>query len=239
MLKLGCNSLDEVPENLRGLCSADGGVVSLDDTKLKTEADVQNALNARDHEKNDHKATREKLAPWMKLGKSAEEIQAILDEYPSLKEGSKSNEDYLEEKKQHAATRRELEGLKTKYADAERQVGELQSYKTSGVRTAKWKEIRERLAQKYDVDKLDMLYEDIEDNLVLDEIGELSQYKGKSVEEYFANRAERMGWTIRNTPGDSRPGVDKIPPNLPKQRPQVPGADGGFLDEDTASKLDS
>lgn len=236
MLKLGYNSLDEVPENWRELCSVENGSVSLDDSKLKTAQDVQKALDARDHEKNDHKATREKLAPWLKLGKTPEEVQNILDEYPSLKEGSHSNEDYLNEKKAHAATTRELESLKTQLSDAQKAVGELQNYKNAAIRAAKWKEIRERLGQKYDAEKLDMLYEDIEDKLQLDEIGEFAQYKGKSVEEYFSNRAELMGWTIKNTPGRSNPGIDKIPKNIGGGH--EPPTGGGFLDDEEKALLD-
>lgn len=240
MIKLGCSSLDEVPEGLRGICSVENGVVSLDDSKLKTEQDVQKALDARDHEKNDHKATKEKLAVWQKLGKTPEEIQTIIDEYPTLKEGAKSNEDYLNERKAHLATQRDRDAFKSKFEDAERQVKELQSFKDAGLRAAKWKEIRTRLGEKYDADKLDMLYEDIEDKLQIDEIGEFMPYKGKSVEEYFANRAERMGWTIHNTPGKSQPGTEKIPPKLPSSKNvPLPGSGDGFLDDDIAAQLDS
>ena len=240
MIKLGCSSLDEVPENLRGICSVENGVVSLDDTKLKPEQDVQKALDSKEHEKNDHKATKEKLAAWQKFGKTPEEIQAILDEYPTLKEGAKSNEDYLNERKAHLTTQRERDALKSKCEEVEKQVKELQNFKTAGLRAAKWKEIRARLGEKYDADKLDMLYEDIEDKLQIDEIGEFTPYKGKSVEEYFANRAERMGWTIRNTPGGSNPGVPKIPANLQSSpKPQLPGSGEGFLDDEVAAQLDS
>lgn len=238
MIKLACKSLGDVPEALRGICSLDGDSVSLDEAKVRTEEDVKRALDAKEHEKSDHKATREKLAAWTALGKSVEDVQSILDEYPALKEGSKSAADYLGERKAHSATRRELEALKAKYGEAEKQVAELQAYKASAARSAKWRELRSRLAEKYDADKLDMLYEDIEDRLQVDEIGEFAPYKGKSVEEFFANRAERMGWTLRNTPGASSPGVAKIPDSVPKS----PGFSNPFqresiLDDDVAEML--
>ncbi len=238
MIKLACKSLDDVPEVLRGICSVAGDVVSLDETKFKTEEDVKRALDAKEHEKSDHKATREKLAMWTALGKSVEDVQSILDEYPALKEGAKSGEDFLNERKAHRATMRELETLKAKYSDAEKQVEELKSYKTSATRSAKWRELRSKLGEKYDADKLDMLYEDIEDRLQLDEIGEFAPYKGKSVEEFFANRAERMGWTIRNTPGTSSPGVNKIPETLPKSPTMNnPFMGESILDDDVVEML--
>lgn len=236
MLKLGYTSVAEVPESLRELCKVEDGSVLLDDSKLKTAQDVQRALDARDHEKNDHKATRDKLAPWLKLGKTPEEVQEILDEYPSLKDGGHSNEDYLKEKKAHAAATRELETLKTQLAEAQKKVGELQNYKDAALRQDKWKEIRERLGKKYDADKLDMLYEDIEDKLQLDDIGEFTKYKGKSVEEYFSNRAELMGWAIKNTPGQSKPGIDKLPQNIAGGA-SAP-SDGSLLDDEEKSLLD-
>ena len=98
MLKLAYASLDEVPETVRGLCTAAEGSVSLDETKIKTIADVENVLKAKKMEVEAHNATKAKLAPWEKIGKSAEEVQTMLDEYPDLKSNSKTNEDYLNER---------------------------------------------------------------------------------------------------------------------------------------------
>ena len=81
-----------------------------------------------------------------------------------------------------------------------------------------------------------MFYEDIEDKLQLDEIGEFMPYKGKSVEEYFANRAERMGWTIRNVPGASNPGIERMPKGV-GGKPES-GPIHGFLDDEEKALLD-
>lgn len=231
MLKLAYASLDEVPETVRGLCSEAEGSVSLDETKIKTITDVENVLKAKKMEVEAHNATKAKLAPWEKFGKSAEEVQTILDEYPELKSHSRTNEDYLNERKAHQADLRELNSLKEKFAALETANQELTSYKLKDQKARAWKVIRDELSKKYDAAKLDMLYEDLEDSLKVDEIGEFLPHKGKPVREFFEKRAEVLGWQLTNTPGRSNPG----PQSLPKSNPQ-PKTEGIF-DEEELAKL--
>lgn len=232
MLKLAYASLDEVPETVRGLCTAAEGSVSLDETKIKTITDVENVLKAKKMEVEAHNATKAKLAPWEKIGKSAEEVQTILDEYPELKSNSKTNEDYLNERKAHQADLRELNSLKDKLAALETANQELTSYKLKDQKARAWKVIRDELSKKYDAAKLDMIYEDLEDSLKVDEIGEFLPHKGKPVREFFEKRAEVLGWQLTNTPGKSNPGgTDRIPRNS-----QPSG--GSMFDAETEELLD-
>ena len=231
MLKLAYASLDEVPETVRGLCTAAEGSVSLDETKIKTIADVENVLKAKKMEVEAHNATKAKLAPWEKFGKSAKEVQTILDEYPELKSNSKTNEDYLNERKAHQADLRELNSLKDKIAALETEKQELASYKTRVMKNDAWKVISTELGKKYDMRKLQTLFEDYSDGFEVDEIGEFKPYKGKSVKDFLIERAELWGCTLPNTPGKSNPG----PQNLPKSNPQPKNE--GLFDEEESSKL--
>lgn len=235
MLKLAYASLDEVPENLRGICAVENGSVSLDETKLKTAADVENVLKAKRMEVEAHNETKTRLAAWEKLGRGVDEVQGILDEYPALKGGAKTNKEYLEERKNHQQAIRELDAAKETIATLTEKNKELLGYKVKSQKSAAWKVVRDELAKKFDGAKLDMMFEDNEDNLEVDEIGEFKPYKGKTVREFFTKRAEAFGWMLPNTSGGSNPGDSRIPA---QPKPEYQPTGGGVLEDNEKALLD-
>lgn len=230
-------TLNDIPEGIRSLFAVVDGIVSLDETKVKTVEDVQNALNAKDHEKADHAKTKTALDVWKKLGKTPEEIQAILDEYPSLKEGGKTNEDYLNEKRGRTKAERELAELQKKYDENQATIKELTEYKTAGLKMSAWRSIRQKLSEKYDGDKLDVIYEDNAGKFLLNDIGEFEPVNGKPVAEFIEARAKMFGAELKNTPGASHPGAGRLPDNLGTRSftPFVLETDN-FMDEDAITQ---
>ncbi len=238
MIKLLAKSLSEVPEIMKPFCTESEGVVTFDESKIKTEQDVQNVKSAKDKEVADHNATKAELSKYKAIGKTPEDLQSIADEYPTLKEGSKTNDEFLTEKKGRLAAERERDDFKSKFEKSNTEAEEYKKFKTKAMKSDKWKEVRDVLEKDgKDIDKCDIFYEDIEDQLELDEIGEFKEFRGKSVLDFFKNRAEKMGWVKTNTPGASNPGVKKIPATVKNSPSGLPGSES-FFDDKTAAMLD-
>lgn len=243
MMRLMAKSLDEVPENLRGCCKVENETVSLDETLLRTKADLDAVSEAKRKEVNDHNATKAGLAAWRKLGESPE---AVLEKLSDLESRAGNGSDLTEklaavqrEKRQIENERNtlktELDGIKPQFEKQQKQLHE-----------AKIAEVLEKsVAVLKGVDAVRLtrsLKKDIALGLIdLDESGEgLVVKTGERFEDYAMGQANDYDFKLRNTPGGSNPGVPKIPANLQSSpKPQLPGSGEGFLDDEVAAQLDS
>ena len=77
-LEIVAENLEAVPEVLRPFVTENGGKFSLDETRIKTEQDVENVLEAKRKEANDRKAAEDALRAFKQLGKSPEELAELL-----------------------------------------------------------------------------------------------------------------------------------------------------------------
>lgn len=76
---------DEIPEQFRPLYSERNGKWELTGvTGVKTQADVDRLSEALRKEKEDHKAAKERLRPWVDAGWKFDEIQTRMDKWEEL-----------------------------------------------------------------------------------------------------------------------------------------------------------
>lgn len=117
-LKAIHDSLAEIPEGYRPLYTEKNGKFELTGIDgVKTQADIDRLQASLTKERNEHKATRDKLAPWGEL--NPEEVQAKLDLIPELEAAAKGK---LDDAKIEEIVQRRLEGtLKSKIAPVERE----------------------------------------------------------------------------------------------------------------------
>ena len=243
MIKLAAKSLDELPEAIRGICKVEDGAISLDETVLRTKADVDALTEAKRKEVNDHNADKAVLAAWRKLGETPE---SVLEKLNNL-ESRAGNDTELTEKL--AAAQREKRQTDTKFNDLKRLYDDMEpkfSAMKKQIHQTKTFEVLEKsvspLAKKgVDVSRLmRILKKDVALGILdLDESEEAIAVKtGENFEEYAMTVADDFKTFVPNTPGGSNPGADKIPRNIPNQK-NIPGENEGFLDPEIAKMLDA
>ncbi len=120
-LKAIYDKKEDIPAQYQELYSDRGGKWELTGVEgVKTQADVDRLQTALTNERNDHKATRDKLTPWSALGKKPEEIQAQLDRVAEL--------ELLTKDKDPAAVEQLVEArVKARLAPVERERDELKA----------------------------------------------------------------------------------------------------------------
>ena len=232
-------SLDDIPENIRGLFTLENGELSLDESLIRTEADVSRVKEAKDKEVRDHNATKAELAKYRALSKTPEELTEHLADLES-RSGSKSDKD-----DRLVAVTRENNQLKTELAAAK---DELDAIKPD------YETIKQDLRQRQTSDALSKfvntlkgvdgarlsraLNKDIRLGLIdLDESGEgLVLTDGGKLEEYAMNTAKDFGFIIGNTAGGSNPGEKNIPTNVERNYNGMPH-DVSFVDESILADL--
>lgn len=141
MLKLSYEKAEDIPEKYRDLYEEkDGNFVLIKIEGMKTGEDVARLQTALDKERKDHKATKDKLKPYLDIG-APDEVQAKLDKLPELEAIAEGKVDdakinQLVEtriKARMAPIERENKQLKEKNGELEGQVKELggKIFKTS------------------------------------------------------------------------------------------------------------
>ena len=232
----GYASLDDVPEVVRGICSiGEDGVVSLDETKIKTQQDVDNVLEAKRKESADHSVTKANLALWQKLGESPEAVSVRIAELESRAGSSTAQTDRIAELlREKSKLSGDYETLKADYDKIKPEHEKI----LQKLRVAKIHEIMEvevGKIQGVDAKRLQQsLKKDVSLGMIsLDESGEgLVVSTGESFAEYAKGQAEIFNFKILNTPGASNPGGDSA-----GKSPALGG--NSFVDDDTAALLDS
>lgn len=239
MIKLAYASLDEVPEAVRGLCAVEGNVVSLDETKIKTQADVDAVLESKRKEAADHSATKTKLAAWTKLGESPEAVKAQLDDLQS-RAGTANDQTEriatLQREKnrisgEYDTLKAEFDRIKPEYDQMQKQIHEAKVFDVLDKSVNKLQGIDPvRLTRA--------LRKDVALGLIdLDESGEgLVVKTGEKFSDYAMSVANDFNFKAPNTPGRSNPGIDRMPPGIKPNDKE--SADGEFLDEEDKNLLD-
>ncbi len=127
---------EEIPETYRDLYTERNGQWELTGIQgIKTAADFERQQAGLTKERDDHKATKDLLAPWTALGKSIEDVQSILDRLPELEAAASGNgidEDKMNElvegkvRTRLAPVERENEGLKKTVGELQESIAEYQ-----------------------------------------------------------------------------------------------------------------
>lgn len=218
MVEIAVQTLGDLPQNLAGICKEVDGKVMLDETLLKTQADVDAVLESKRKEVNDHNATKAGLEKWRKLGASPEEV---LDKISDL-EGRAGNGSELSEKlaalqkekreliRERDGFKNELDTIKPVYEEQQKTIAEARTHALIEAETAKLKGV--------DTSKLNRsLKRDAALGLIsLDESGENLVVKtGGEFGKYAMEQAQDFGFLLASQSGGSNPGPDKLPRNIP------------------------
>lgn len=240
MIGLTVKSLDEVPECLRGICIEEGGVISLDETYLRTKSDLDAMSEAKRKEVNDHKATKAALAAWRTLGDDPDAVAERISDLEARAGSGDSNTEKLanllrENRKviqERDALKTELDGIKPKFEAQEKLIRETRTSEVLKKLTGNLKGVdTERLCK--------VLAKDVALGFIqLDESEEgLTVKTGETFDAYAMSQAETFNMKLRNTPGGSNPGSDgsRTKNNFNAGFPAV----DGLLDDDLVGVLDS
>ena len=121
-LKAIHDSIDEIPEQYRDLYTEKNGKWELTGIQgVKTQADVDRLQTSLTKERDEHKATKDKLAVWD--GMDHAETVANLDRIPALEAASSGK---MDDAAIEAEVSRRVEGtIKSQIAPLERQIGTL------------------------------------------------------------------------------------------------------------------
>ncbi len=231
-------SLSDLPENVRSIFIEADGVVSLDEAKLQTEADVANVKKAKDKEVAEHNATKAELAKFKSLNLTADEITSKIEDLESRSgNGSELTErlanlqrDHAKLKTESAGYKKELDEIKPEYENYRK---ELHQRKTGDALSEFVKTLKgvdaERLSRA--------LKKDIMLGLIdLDESGEnLICKDGGKLEDYAMDTAKDYGFIRDTTPGGSNPGARRIPQTA-KQRTAAFTGEEDYLDDDALAQ---
>lgn len=114
-------TLEEIPEQYRELYTEKNGQWECTGIEgLKTSADFARLNSAHDLEKKQHKATKEKLAPWLELDLDVTKVQENLHRLPELEAAAK---DKLDDAKIEEIVQRRVDGtIKSRTAPLEAQL---------------------------------------------------------------------------------------------------------------------
>ena len=244
MIELGnVKSLNDLPENIRGLFTESDGVVSLDETRVRTDVDVANMKRDKDKERDLGNAAKAELAKFKALGKTPEEITEKIAELESRSGNSTEQtekiatlqRDLRKAKSDFDTLKGELDAIKPDYEKIKTEIRQRQTGDalTEFVKTLK----------NVDSDRLTRaLKKDIMLGLIeLDESGEgLVCKDGTKLEDYAMDTARDFGFILTNTPGESRSGSERFSSKA-KQNADHGGANlagESIFDDETAAVLD-
>ena len=244
MIELGkVKSLNDLPENIRGLFTDENGVISLDESRVRTDVDVANVKRDKDKERDLGNAAKAELNKWKALGNSPEEITEKIADLESRSGNSTEQtekianlqRDLRKAKSDYDALKGELDTIKPDYEKIKTEIRQRQTGDALSdfVKTLK----------NVDANRLTRaLKKDIMLGLIgLDESGEgLVCKDGTKLEDYAMDTARDFGFILTNTPGESRSGSEHISSKA-KQNADHGGnplAMESVFDDETAAVLD-
>ena len=195
-VEIVAENLEAVPEVLRPFVTENGGKFSLDETRIKTEQDVENELEAKRKEANDRKAAEDALRAFKQLGKSPEELAEM------LKNVGNSNQAGSDPTKsaEYLTLAKQLEELKNAYepmkADYEREKEERAKRET-------WDAVEKQIDQlpdKFDRDQVREWAKDARGYFKLNAISELEDIDGKKPLDFIISKADKLKLLKESTP---------------------------------------
>ena len=243
MIELGkIKSLNDIPESIRNLFAEDDGVISLDETRVRTDVDVANVQKAKEKERDLGNAAKAELAKFKAIGSTPDEITDRIAELESR--GGNSTEqtekiaalqrELRKAQGEASSFKTELETIKPDYErikteNRQRKTGETLSDFVRGLKNVD----SERLTRA--------LKKDIMLGLIqLDESGEgLVCKDGSKLEDYAMQTAKDFGFVLGNTPGKSSAGTPHISQTARQNADnrQLTPADNDIFDEDVVDAL--
>ena len=195
-VEIVAENLESVPEVLRPFVTENGGKFSLDETRIKTEQDVENVLEAKRKEANDRKAAEDALRAFKQLGKSPEELAELLK---SAGNGNPAGSDPTKSA-EYLTLAKQLEELKSAYepmkADYEREKAEKLSRDT-------WDAVEKLIGQlddKYDRELVREWAKDSRGYFKLNAISELDEVDGKKPLDFIISKADKLKLLKESTP---------------------------------------
>ncbi len=229
-VEIVAENLESVPEILRPFVTENGGKFSLDETRIKTEKDVENVLEAKRKEANDRKAAEDALRAFKQLGKSPEELAELLkgavNGNPAGSDPTKSAE-YLTLKKQFE----ELDGKYKPVLEAyEKEKAEKLSRDT-------WDAVEKLIGQlddKYDRERVREWAKDSKSYFKLNAISELDEVDGKKPLDFIISKADKLKLLKESTP--SKFGGGRVNnPNTDQKNVNGGPREGGYRERLIAS----
>ena len=195
-VEIVAENLDAVPAILRPFVTENGGKFSLDETRIKTEQDVENVLEAKRKEANDRKAAEDALRAFKQLGKSPEELAELLK---SAGNGNQAGSDPTKSA-EYLTLAKQLEELKNAYepmkADYEREKEERSKRET-------WDAVEKQIDQlpdKFDRDQVREWAKDARSYFKLNAISELEDIDGKKPLDFIISKADKLKLLKESTP---------------------------------------
>nr|DAM90917.1 MAG TPA: hypothetical protein [Caudoviricetes sp.] len=233
-VEIVAENLEAVPEVLRPFVTENGGKFSLDETRIKTEQDVENVLEAKRKETNDRKAAEDALRPFKQLGKSPEELAELLR---SAANGNPAGSDPTKSA-EYLTLAKQLEDLKNAYepmkADYEREKAEKAKRET-------WDAVEkmiDKLDDKYDRELVREWAKDSRGYFKLNAISELEDIDGKKPLDFIISKADKLKLLKESTP--SKFGSGRVNnPNTDQKNVTGGQREGSYRDRLTASLQDA
>lgn len=229
-VEIVAKDVESIPEILRPFVTEADGKFSLDESRIKTEKDVENVLEAKRKEANDRKAAEDALRAFKQLGKSPEELAEIIkgavNGNPAGSDPTKSAE-YLTLKKQFE----ELDGKYKPVLEAyEKEKAEKLSRDT-------WDAVEKLIGQlddKYDRERVREWAKDSKSYFKLNAISELDEVDGKKPLDFIISKADKLKLLKESTP--SKFGGGRVSnPNTDHRNVNGGTREGGFRERVLAS----
>lgn len=195
-VEIVAENLESVPEILRPFVTEADGKFSLDETRIKTEKDVENVLEAKRKEANDRKAAEDALRAFKQLGKSPEELAEIIK---GAVNGNQAGSDPTKSA-EYLTLKKQFEELDGKYKPV------LEAYekeKAEKLSRDTWdaveKEI-DKLPDKYDRERVREWAKDSKSYFKLNAISELDEVDGKKPLDFIISKADKLKLLKESTP---------------------------------------
>ena len=233
-VEIVAENLDAVPAILRPFVTENGGKFSLDETRIKTEQDVENVLEAKRKEANDRKAAEDALRPFKQLGKSPEELAELLK---SAGNGNQAGSDPTKSA-EYLTLKKQFEELDGKYKPV------LEAYekeKAEKLSRDTWDAVEKLIGQlddKYDRERVREWAKDSKSYFKLNAISELDEVDGKKPLDFIISKADKLKLLKESTP--SKFGSGRVSnPNTDHKNATGGQREGSYRDRLAASLQDA
>ena len=233
-VEIVAENLESVPEVLRPFVTEADGKFSLDETRIKTEQDVENVLEAKRKEANDRKAAEDALRAFKQLGKSPEELAELLK---SAGNGNQAGSDPTKSA-EYLTLKKQFEELDGKYKPV------LEAYekeKAEKLSRDTWDAVEKLIGQlddKYDRELVREWAKDSKSYFKLNAISELDEVDGKKPLDFIISKADKLKLLKESTP--SKFGSGRVSnPNTDHKNATGGQREGSYRDRLAASLQDA
>lgn len=199
------NSIDEIPEVMREFVTENDGVFSYDEER---------AFNALKNERVTSKTARAELKKFSDLGKTAEELAALIanaTDNPDINKLNEAERARLTAESNYKALKKQLDELSAKYAESEKAAMSAKLRKAA-------EGLIDQIGEEYDKERVRQWFlggktadgTDIvgayENVLKMNLIGELEEINGGTPLDYLTKMVKAFGFLKNSTPGNAKPG---------------------------------